>query len=101
MVGLLKAFNPVFFLDTYQKEVRDNALCNFKRMECMSIDDIATPMESIKGIRGWWAVYDAMPDAAKQNTNYIITEMRKQIIEPTLYNFYTTLVEPSKKLVES
>lgn len=67
----------------------------------MSIDDISTPIESIKGVRAWWALYDAMPDQSKQQTNYVLTEMRKQLIEPMLFNYYKVAVEPSKMLVES
>lgn len=100
-IGLMKAFNPAYFQDTLQKEIRDNMLCNLKRMECMSIDDIATPMSSLNGQRAWYAMYDALPDSQKPAVNSQIQQLRQQVIEPMMSAYYRMVVRPSKDFVES
>lgn len=101
IIGLLKALHPVYFVETLAKEVRDNLLCNLKRMECMSIDDISTPIESIKGTRLIYAMIDALPEEQKPVYHNMVAEVRKRFIEPTMLLKYRYTVKPQKDFVES
>lgn len=99
-IGMAKAFNPIFFMETLMKEVRDNLLCNLKRMECMSIDDISTPIESMTGTRAIYAMIDALPEDMKPAYYFMVAEVRRRVIEPMQLIMYRTMVKPQKDMVE-
>lgn len=101
-VTLITAFHPFFAADNFLKELRDAVLCTLKVMECMSIDFMALPIETLLGYKMIYGLQDSLgigTTSYKWLINYL-GEIRAQYVEPAMWLYFVTYVEPSKNFVE-